>query len=225
MVVRRLLLAVVLFLAVLVVAADRVGAIVGAHVLASKIETDAGLAGRPNVSIGGFPFLTQAAGGTYSDIAVTDTDVPVAGVDVTKLTVNLHGVHVRMGSLVKGDVSQVPVDRANGTAFVSFTDANNYLVGRHIPIRLEPGKNGTVRLVETILGIPVSETATATVDGDAVVATVSNLSGPLGILNHAVSVRLPLQGLPFQMALSSVKIGPTGITAVGSAHRIVLGRA
>jgi len=223
----RLVVAVVLILAVVLVVADRVGAVVAAHAMAGRIETDAGLTSRPSVSIGGVPFLTQAVRGTYSDIRVSATDVPVSGVNLTSLKAHLHGVHVSLTDVAHDSVSTVPVDRVDGQAYLSFADANAYLADRGLGAHLESGGHNTVRIVDTLtvggVSVTVSGTATASVSGNILEVTVTTLRGPLGLeLHRDITVPLPLRDLPFRLQLSSVAIGTSGMTATASAHDVVL---
>lgn len=237
---RRFLIAVLLFFIVILVAADRVGAIVGAHVLATKLQADEHLPSRPSTSIGGFPFLTQAIGGKYSDVTVTATEVPVESATVTTLTAHLHGVHVPLGKVIHGSVSQVPVDRVDGTAYVSFVDANHYLQG-HGPagaeVTLSAGVGGELRVSEAVRiaghRAALSGTGHVSVRGDNVVAVdITSLKASTSVagtnLSATVPVRLrhlsiPLSGLPFRFTLSSITVSSTGVTASGSAHHVVLG--
>jgi hypothetical protein len=230
---RRLLIILVIFLIALVIAADRIGASVGAHVLAGKVQDFEHLPQRPSASISGVPFLTQAFGGKYHDVKITAHGVPVNGVTVSTLTANLHGVHVPFTKAVNGSVSQVPVDRVDGTAFVSFSDANSYLAkhpaaGQHIQLSAGHGASSVNVTDQTrIAGKPVTlhGVGLVSVNSNVVTVTVSQLSGarlPKGGAKH-VMVTLPLQGLPFRMQLNSVTVDPAGMTGIGGATNIVLG--
>jgi LmeA-like phospholipid-binding len=233
---KRFLIAVLIFLIAVVIAADRVGAVVGAHVLASKVKTDERLKNRPSASIGGIPFLTQAFGGNYKDVKITATDVLVNTVNVTTLTANLHGVHVPFGKVVHGDVNEVPVDKVDGTAFVSFADANSYLAAHQTGglIQLGPGSNGTASILDKVkLGgkqVTLTAVGSVSVAGNRVTVAVSHLTSSAGTTNHLASaalnrlhVTIPLNGLPFRLVLESVTVSPTGLTAVGGTSQIVLG--
>jgi hypothetical protein len=230
-----LLIAVLIFLVALVVAADRVGALVGAHVLAGKLQDYEHLDNRPSVSIGGVPFLTQAFGGKYDDVKVTASGVRVAGdVPVTTLTAHLHGVHLPLSKVIGGSVSRVPVDRIDGTVFVSFTDANTYLT-HHSPagqlVRLALGPGGALAVLDrmTTAGrrVDLRGAASITQAGNVLTLNVNKLSGAANRVTSAVlgrlSVVLPLRALPFRLELTSVTATSTGITAVGAVREVVLG--
>lgn len=236
---RRLLIAVLIFLIVLVIAVDRVGAIVAAHVLAGKVQTDEHLTNRPSVSIKGIPFLTQAFGGRYSDVHLSDHDVVVSGVPVTTLTVDLHGLHLPFGKAIRGSVSQVPVDRVSGTAFVSFSDANSYL-SRHLPagtrVRIAPGPDDrSVAVVDRVQlagqHFVLRGSGAISVSGNVVAVDVSRLAptgaavAP-GLVARALAkagVSFPLQAIPFKLQLTSVRVSAAGLSGAGESTSVVLG--
>ena len=66
----RRLLIVLVVLAALLVVADRVGVVVAENRLAGQIQQQLVLDSKPDVSIHGIPFLTQAIRGRYKDIRV-----------------------------------------------------------------------------------------------------------------------------------------------------------
>jgi hypothetical protein len=65
--VKALLVTLVVLLGLLVVA-DRVAVNVAEDRVAQQVQSSGRLAGPPTVDIGGFPFLTQAVAGDYSDV-------------------------------------------------------------------------------------------------------------------------------------------------------------
>jgi hypothetical protein len=240
---RRLLLVVLVFLIAVVIAVDRVGALAAAHVLASKVESDEHLPSRPDLSIGGIPFLTQAFGGNYKDISVTAHEVPVEQVPVTTLHVTLRHAHVPFSKVIHGSVSTVPVDRITGSAFISFDDANTYLA-RHSPVGslVQLRASGTPRTATVLDRISVGGrrltlqgVGSVTVSSNVVRLDVSGLTGtlasgaqaPSSVLSLALrhlNVSFPLQSIPFQLRITSVEFTSTGITGTGVATDVVLGK-
>ncbi|MBV9872442.1 MAG: DUF2993 domain-containing protein [Frankiaceae bacterium] len=234
---KRFLIAILIFLVAILIAADRVGAVLGAHVLASKVQDDEHLPNKPSASIGGIPFLTQAIGGKYSDVKITANDVPVSGVNVTTLKANLHGVHIPASKIIGNSVKTVPVDRVDGSAFVSFADANSYLAKHKIAgqtIRLSAAGGGKANIVGsvTVAGhtFALHGVGAASVSGNVISVDVSGLSGPATRANHPVNqvlsnvkILVPLQGLPFRMTVDSVAVTSAGFSGTASAHDITLG--
>ena len=156
----RRLLFVLLALVVLLVVADRVSVAEAQSEVAKRIQTEQGLVSRPGVSIGGFPFLTQAVAGHYDDVTLTLHDLRRGPVVVTRLTANLSGVHVPLSEVLSRNVGRVPVDRATARVLVDWADVNRWLGDRHL--RLGPAPDGQVRVTATadIAGQTVGGSAT-----------------------------------------------------------------
>jgi LmeA-like phospholipid-binding len=235
---RRFLIAVLIFLIAVLVAADRLGAIVAAHVMAGKIQTDEHLQHRPDASINGFPFLTQALGGDYKNVTVTASGIVVDGVTVTTVTARLHGVHVPFSQVWHQTVTRVPVDRIDGSALIAFDAVDNYLSAHHPAhqvVSLEPKSGAGVGADATVIDRLHVHGKTVTLRGvgklsvldNVVRVTVSHLRAAtpgtqvLGGITR-LSFSVPLKGLPFQIQLQSVTISATGITVTGHAQNVVL---
>lgn len=237
--VRRFVVAVLIFLIASLVAADRLGAIVAAHVLAGKVQTYEHLPSRPSATIGGIPFLTQALTGHYKDVTIEASNVPIHGLSVTSLIAHLHGVHIPISS-VHGSVSQVPVDQVTATAFVAYAAINTYL-NSHQPrdnsLSLHPGTGSQPVVVDhmRVDGKPVTMRGVGTVSlvGNVLAVGVTDLVRTSGgtSVNKAslqrvlrrLKVAVPLRGLPFRISLQSVSVSAFGVTVVGGAQDVVLG--
>jgi hypothetical protein len=224
---RRFLIAVLIFLVAIVVVADRVGAIVGAHVLASKVKTDEHLANRPNASIGGFPFLTQAVGGNYKDVTVTANNVVVNGLTITTLTAQLHGMHLPLSHVLHGSVATVPVDRIEATAYIAYSDINQYLLSQHTSLRVSAGPTGQMSLSDRVGGhgkhVSLSGDGAVTVSDNIIHVRVTRVSGVSALAARTLRFSLPLKGIPFRIDVQSVTASSSGITAKGGASNTVLG--
>jgi len=209
---RRGVIVVLVILGLLVVA-DRVALVAAEHVVAGRIQTDQGLAERPDVTIHGFPFLTQALAGRYDQVNVHVRGLRDRTVPVAKLTVDLHGVHVPLGAVTSGHLSRVPVDRATATVLLSYDDVNSYL-GRHLTV--SEGDNGQVKVTGSVsvAGQTVSASASGKVDvrgNDLVVA-----------VGRGLDFTIPLSGLPFRIALVGAKATKAGIEVSATASGLVL---
>ena len=130
MTVRALLILVVLLCSLLVIA-DRVGVAVAEDQVAERIAEQGDLPGPPEVDITGFPFLTQAVAGRYDDVRIALTAAELGQPAGTDADVVLHGVQVPLSSVLSGSVSEVPVDRIDGTATLSYALLSAQLGGRH----------------------------------------------------------------------------------------------
>ncbi|MEV0282229.1 DUF2993 domain-containing protein [Streptomyces sp. NPDC050610] len=116
----RILLVIVVVLGILFVAADRVAVYFAENEAAKKIKSSQNLSETPDVSIKGFPFLTQVA-----DSKLDEVDIDLDGVSasagghsirVTKLKASLHDVKIN------SSFSSATADNATGSAHISYED-------------------------------------------------------------------------------------------------------
>jgi hypothetical protein len=234
----RALLTLIVVVALLLVAADRVAWYVAERGVATTIQQSEDLPQRPDVSIRGFPFLTQAWRGVYRDVEVKFRDVPAAqGVTVDSLDAHLRGVHVPLKDIVNGSVERTPVDRAGATGRVGFA-AMDAATARQIPsnqltVTYGPGtapdrlavagtytsRVGPVRLK--------GEARLVVQDGSLVVALVPESLNVPPIVRSAVArllgITYQVPDLPFGFEVRSVAVGSDGVTVTATARNVVLG--
>src|SRR5690242_3738900 len=121
----RRLITVLVVLVLLAIVVDRAAWWFAQRAIAEQVQKTADLTERPEVSVGGFPFLTQALRGRYKQI---DADLRNPAVDgglkIDELDIRFRGVRVSTGDAIKGRVNSVPVDSANAVATVSFVTLN-----------------------------------------------------------------------------------------------------
>jgi hypothetical protein len=222
---RKLLIGLLLLIVVLVVVTDRVGGAVAGHVLAGKLQTDEDLPSRPSVSISGFPFLTQAFHGRYSDVSVTAHGYKTTdGVQIQTLKIHLHGMHVPLSHVLKGSVSRVPVDHVDGTAFLSFADVVHYLAGQAVTVTLSRASPGAVEVIRQVhVGGHtklLKGVAAVAVNGANVTLALAASAAPK--LKPLV-LSIPLRGLPFRINVTSVQVTAGGLLGAGTADHVTLG--
>ena len=212
----------------LLVGADRVAEHVAAGVLADRLQTELG--GRPTVEIDGFPFLTQAVGGSYQRLRVSAPVVRHEGLSLRDFSATLTGVHVALGDALGGSLSAVPVDRLDASALVAYDDLTQ-LAGPGLRLAEDPnGVRVTGRVAALGRQVDVSAVSSVALVGDALVVTAGQLTvggvavtGPLAAaLRGRLDLRVPLPALPYGVRLASLGAGPQGITVSGSARSVVL---
>lgn len=210
---RRAVIVVLVILGLLVIA-DRVAVVAAQGVVAERIQSDQGLSQRPDVTIHGFPFLTQALSGRYGQVTLHVQGLRNRTVPVQRLTVDLHGVHVPLGSVISQHLTRVPVDRATAKVLLSYDDVNSYLSGHHLSV--SEGEDGQVKVTGTVTvaGNTVSASASGRVDvrGEDLVVAVG----------RGLDFTLPLGGLPFRIALVGAKATKAGIEVQATASGLVL---
>jgi DUF2993 family protein len=224
-----LLVLLVLVLGVLVVV-DRVGVRVAEGRVADQIATRGDLTSTPEVDINGFPFLTQALSGTYQDIRVHLTAEELSQPAGTRADVSLRGVHVPLSDVLSGSVQQIPVDRVDGTATLSYALLAQQLGGN---TTLSAEGDG-IRLTKSVkvLGIAFDVTATGTVtlSGRDIVVDVQNASAgdvdvPDAVVRQVTDLldfSYPVPELPFGLQLTSVRPAAEGLDVAVEATDTVL---
>jgi hypothetical protein len=216
-------------LGVLVVV-DRVGVGIAEDRVAEQLADRGQLAGTPDVEITGFPFLTQAVSGRYSDVRIHLTAEELGQPAGTRADVSLQGVHVPLSDALSGSVQQIPVDRVDGTATLSYALLADQLGG---DTTLTQDGDG-IRLTKSVevLGFdfPVTAAGTVTLDGQDVVIDVHDASAgavdvPDFVLDTAdelLDFRYRVPALPFGLQLTSVRPTAGGVDVRVQAQDTVL---
>ena len=224
-----LLVLLLLVLGVLVVV-DRVGVGIAERRVADQIAARGGLTAAPAVDIAGFPFLTQAVSGTYRDIRVHLTAEELDQPAGTRADVSLRGVHVPLSDVLSGSVQQIPVDKVDGTATLSYELLAAQLGGN---TTLSADGDG-IRLTKSVsvlgLDFDVTGSGTVTLKGQDVVIDIQQASAgavdvPNSVLKQAAnlldfSYRVP--ELPFGLQLTSVRPTVQGVDVAVAATNTVL---
>jgi len=196
--VRRVVLLVVLLVG-LVALADRLGAFTAERVVAQRIQVDQLLAVRPDVSIEGFPFLTQLVQGHYEHVDVTVRDLRRGSLHVSRVIAHLSGVDVPFTDVLHRNVDRIVVDRATGEVDLDYADVNELLAGKHL--HLSEGAGGRAHVTASAGAVAVDGDFPLTVRGSSLVIA----------LPTDISVQIPLPRLPFGITLTSARAGSDGI--------------
>jgi hypothetical protein len=226
--VKALLITLVALLGLAVVA-DRIAVGVAEDRVAEAIEQRGELAGTPDVSIDGWPFLTQVVAGDYEDVRIRLSAADLGQPEGTTADVRLTGLHVPLSDLVGGSVEEIPVDRIDGTVTLSYE-----LLSRELgtDTTLVPEGDG-LRLTKTVevLGyeVPLTAVGTVTLDGQDLVIEVDE-AGVAGVdlpgavvraASDALDLRYAIE-LPFGLELSGVSPREDGVLVTGGAVDTVL---
>jgi hypothetical protein len=235
----RRLITVLVVLVLLAILVDRAAWWFAQRAIAEQVQKTADLQERPDVSVRGFPFLTQALRGRYKQI---DADLRNPAVDgglkIDELDIRFRGVRVSTGDVINGRVNSVPVNSANAVATVSFPTLNaaakeNLAGNRGASVKFAPGGGDDLLAVTgnyraSGVNVPLAAKAKLVAeDGDLVVkVTPSTLdaiprearSQVKRLLNKAS--RLP--DLPFGFQAKSVTVEPTGLSVQATSRTLDL---
>ncbi|MFH8366424.1 DUF2993 domain-containing protein [Streptomyces sp. NPDC018031] len=202
----------------LFVGADRLAVNFAESKAADELKSREGLNITPEVSIKGFPFLTQAFGKELDEVEinldglVTDTG-DGRRVTVTELRAVLH--NVRIG----GDFSSATADRASGRAHISYADLSA-AAGPGIEVGYA-GKSATgkslVKITGKFMGLRVSANGTVSVvDGNTIRLRANAIPDSIpGKWEQQVRSRTDfdrkVDGLPSGMRLDGVESTREGV--------------
>ncbi|MFE9098819.1 DUF2993 domain-containing protein [Streptomyces sp. NPDC007264] len=138
----RILLIVAVVLGVLFVVVDRVAVHFAENEAADKLKATENLAATPDVSIKGFPFLTQVAGGELDDVEVGIKNYEAAtGNGAEKVRIDDLNAQMK-GVSFSGDYSSATASTATGTALIAYDELLK--TARSEPARVAPGVTARV---------------------------------------------------------------------------------
>ena len=198
---------------------DRVGVRIAEGRVGEQVADRGDLTGTPDVDIAGFPFLTQALSGDYRDVRIHLTAEELGQPAGTRADVALRGVHVPLSDVLSSSVQQIPVDRVDGTATLSYPLLAEQLGGDTTLAQAGTGIRVT-RTVEVLgFDLPVTATGTLTLDGQDVVIDVQDADAgavdvPAYVLRRAadlLDLRYRVPELPFGLQLTSVRPAAGGV--------------
>jgi len=237
----RILLIVVAVLGGLFVLADRLAVNFAESEAADKLKANEGLADTPDVSIKGFPFLTQALGGKLDDVEVGIKQYDAA-TGTSNGTIRIDDLKASMkGVDFDSSFSSATASTASGTAEISYAELLK--AAKSEPTRivsgveaevvgLSDGGNGKIKVdvvATTPIGkVPASVLSTVTVEGDTVRVHADDLPGFGGVdaaegeVRKVTDFEQKIENLPGGIKLDKVLAAAGGveITVKGSNVRL-----
>jgi hypothetical protein len=199
----------VVVLLILAVVADRVAVSYAERQVAVAIRNGEALSTSPDVSIHGFPFLTQFVRGRYRRVDISVQGLTKGGLTVDRVDAHLHGVRVGFWDVVHQRVHTVTINRIDGSVLVNYPELAAAV--RH-GVTYGYARPGVVRVGTGPAGPAVD--ARVSLRGGAIV--IAPVAGVLG------GAHLPLPRLPFQMQLESVSVTPQGVRVAATARSVTV---
>ena len=124
---RRYVLVLVIVVALLVVL-DFGARLAAQNIMATKIQQQ-GLSQKPDVTIDGFPFLTQVASKDFQRVNIAASNLTTGPVTITKVDATATGIRLKSYSSGSGTITNV-----SGTALISFASLGNTLTQQIGPL-------------------------------------------------------------------------------------------
>jgi hypothetical protein len=224
----KALLVVLVLLAALLVAADRVGVYEAQQLVSNKLASTYHLGERPAVDIKGVPFLTQWASGDFQEIDVDLGSANAGGMQVTDVTAQMKDVSTKAFARSGQDVAGSRIGTLGLTGTVSYAS---------IPVpdgfKLSPsGDKLQLSGSYSVFGrsIPVTALISVGVSGghlqmhvDQVQSSNSYISQVVGAaIDRQIQSQAFLRQLPLGVQLDSATVGADGLHITGSARKLTL---
>ncbi len=215
--------------------ADRGLAVVAGDASAASIARTNNLGDEPDVSFRGFPFLTQALGGRFTEVDVDARDVRAEGMTFSRIEAELRGVEVGLRDALAGEVEAIPVESGEAVVSIDYADINAYLDPKPGSPRVS-GVDGvlTVRSTIGVAGrgsVVVEGRGSATVTEAGIVVRVTGVHAvegaaiPASLVAAAagrLTFTLPTRRLPFGITLTGVSVEDSGLRVSAVAKGIVV---
>ncbi|MFJ1789016.1 DUF2993 domain-containing protein [Streptomyces anulatus] len=212
----RILLVLVVVLGGLFLAVDRAAVWFAESEAEDRVTISGGGPATTEISIKGFPFLTQLAGSRLDrvDVSLTGMETSAAGraIRVSEVRAELHDVKLGAG------YRSATAARATGTALVSYEDLT---AAASDGVVVEYGGNGKAKVTGTveILGRPISRSVLSTVtrvDGQTIKVRADEvpgegLPGVEELVRKKTDFQGDIDGLPKGLELREVKVTEKGL--------------
>jgi len=220
----RKLIIFLVVLIVIVIAADRGAKYAAESAVSKQLAASYDLSPAPDVSVTGFPFLTQAISGNYDQIDVKMAEVSRDDLTVQNVNAHLYGVNAPISEVIN-NARNITASRADGTALVPYS-----LVKKRLPDGFTVKPDGSKLKVSgkaQALGVSVPVTATVklSVGQEGVVAKPSNITVaggrvPGSVVANQIGFVVPVQDLPMHLKIQDVQVKPNGLQVSAEADDV-----
>jgi LmeA-like phospholipid-binding len=194
--------------------------------VASEIQQQ-GFPKKPNVSIEGFPFLTQVIGRDFKDVNISSSNITEGPLLIQSINATMNGVHVN-SSFNGGSV-----DSLNGTLSVTFAALANAMtseaggLGSLGGAGLTLSQAGNDEVKATLNLVITSGTAvwrvTRTSSGDISIHLVSSSGLTSSLLSGLGNITIPLPHLPLGLTIQSINVTSSGLVGTVTGHNVSFG--
>jgi LmeA-like phospholipid-binding len=193
--------------------------------VASEIQQQ-GFPKKPNVSIEGFPFLTQVASRDFKDVQISSSNITEGPLLIQSIDATMNGVHVN--SSFNGGT----VDSLNGTLSVTFAALANAMtsqagaLGQLAGTGLSLSQAGPDEVKATLDLVVTSGTATWRVSRsgkDIIVQLVSSSGLTSSLLSGIGNITIPLPSLPLGLSIQNISVTPSGLVGTVTGHDVSFG--
>ncbi len=232
----KIVLILVVLLVALLVVADRVGVAAAESAISKKVSQklasqDIQTNGSPDVTIEGFPFLTEVATGTYKAVVIKLASATSKGIQMSDLVVRATDVHAKATEVLNGQ-GEIKADQITGGAAIAYSSIAKLLHTPDLSVTPDNGKL-KIRVPVQFLGLSINVVATgevSVVGGKLRVKIVdvrqaggglpAGADGLLRQLGSQLSQDITLPALPYGLTLRSVTVANDGLRITAGAANV-----
>jgi hypothetical protein len=213
----------VIVLLILLVIGDRVALAVAENNMADQFVKN-GLPVKPNVTIEGFPFLTQLAARDFHKVDISASNIPAGPVTITSANGTLNGLHFN------SSFNSATVDHMTVKIFVSFAAlAGAGGLGNVADLTITPAGPNLLKITGSLGGVlSDTEEAKITQSGPQQISVqaVNNGGALSGVLSQFGSYTFNLpQGVPASLHITGLSLNSQGLTATAAADNAKLSQS
>ncbi len=214
-----ILIIVLLVIAGLLFGLDRVAAAYTANRIATALQND-GFPVRPNVSVEGFPFLTQLISRRLQGVEVTAARFPVGPVTAS---IDVHAQNIALDSgYQSGTIAQV-----TGTGLIPFASLARLPALAAVPgLQISSDGPHMVKLSANLQVFAASAIARVkqTARNEIALRIVSSSGVPAALLAPIRDLILQIPALPLGLTVNSVRVSPRGVVIGVTGQNVKFGQ-
>jgi hypothetical protein len=225
---RRWLIA-LLVVVVLLVGADFAARAVAEQVAATQFQKQGNLSSKPDVTIEGFPFLTQVATKDISNVKIGISNLREGPVTFSSISAAATGIKLKSYAFNSGTIGHI-----SGTALISFSSLGNTLTSEFGPLGSllngagldlsAAGPNEVKASLDLIVTTGSATWRITRVSGNSLnVSLVSSSGLPSSLLSSIQDKTFSIPALPLGLTLDSLSVTPSGIIGSISGSNVPFG--
>jgi hypothetical protein len=214
-----ILIIVLLVIAGLLFGLDRAAAAYTARRIATTLQNE-GFPVRPNVSVEGFPFLTQLISRHLQGVHVTAARVPVGSVTAS---IDVHAQNIALDS----GYSSGTIARVTGTGLIPFASLARMPALAAVPgLQISGDGPHMVKLSANLQVLAASAIArvTQTARNEISLRLVSSSGVPAALLAPIRHLVLQVPALPLGLTVHSVRVSPRGVVIGVTGQNVKFGQ-
>ncbi len=214
---------------VLLVGADFAARAVAEQVAATQFQKQGNLSVKPDVTIEGFPFLTQVAAKDLSDVKVGITNLPEGPVTFSSINATATGIKLNSYAFNNGSIAHI-----NGTAVINFASLGNTLSTEFGPLGqlldgaglklVQAGPNEVKASLNLIVTTGSATWRITRVSGNQInVRLVSSSGLDPSLLGGIQNKTFSIPALPLGLKLDTLSVTSAGIIGTISGNNVPFG--